>query len=81
VITSSASFGPGKTVPPPTTSSDKASVGIREGLAHTRDQLADTVEALGHKMDVPSGIIDKWQVTKDTLHAKIGQVAQHLHEG
>jgi gas vesicle protein len=59
-----------------------SSVGIREGVAHTREQLADTVETLGHKVDVPAGVMDRWaDSTKDTVHAKIGQVARHLHDG
>jgi hypothetical protein len=58
-----------------------SSVGIREGLAHTREQLADTVETLGHKVDVPSGVINRWHATQETVRAKIGQVARHLQDG
>ncbi len=58
-----------------------SSIGIREGVAHTREQLADTAETLGHQVEVPAGVMDKWHATKDTVQAKIGQVAQHLHNG
>jgi gas vesicle protein len=63
------------------TSMSTSSVGIRDGIAHTREQLADTAETLGHKVEVPAGVMDKWHATKDTVQAKIGQVAQHLHNG
>jgi gas vesicle protein len=63
------------------TSMSTSSVGIRDGIAPTREQLADTAETLGHKVEVPAGVMDKWHATKDTVQAKIGQVAQHLHNG
>ena len=34
-----------------------SSVGIRDGIAHTREQLADTAETLGHKVEVPAGVV------------------------
>jgi gas vesicle protein len=52
-----------------------------EGLSQTREHLADTVVALAHKVDVRSGVTDKWHATKDTVQDKLGQVTRHLQEG
>ena len=63
------------------TSTERASAGIRHSLAQTREQLADTMETLTQKVDVPSGIKDKWHATKDTAQATIGKATRHLHQG
>jgi hypothetical protein len=66
---------------PAKTSSGEASVGIREGLSPPREQLADTVEALAHQMDLPSGIKEKAHAMKHTARAKLGEAKRHLNQG
>jgi hypothetical protein len=39
------------------------------------------METLTQKVDVPSGIKDKWHATKDTAQATIERATRHLHEG
>jgi hypothetical protein len=39
------------------------------------------METLTQKVDVPSGITDKWHTTKDTAQATIGKATRHLHQG
>jgi hypothetical protein len=79
-LTSSVS-GAAPSAHPVKTSSGEASVGIREGLSQTREQLADTVEALAHKANLPSGVTEKVHAMKETARAKLGQVKRHLNTG
>lgn len=51
---------------------EKASAGTRGGLSHTREQLADRVPAWAPQTDIPVGVQDKWQASKDTVAHKIG---------
>lgn len=63
------------------TFTDKASAGIRNRVSQTREQLTDTMDAVAQRVDVPVGIKDKWQATKDTAQAAIGQAMRHLPKG
>jgi hypothetical protein len=67
--------------PAANTSTERTSVGIRHSLAQTPEQLVDTMETLTQKVDVPSGIKDKWHATKDTAQATIEKATRHLHAG
>ena len=62
------------------TSLQNASRGIREGLAHGREQLAGKVEAMTHKAKVPDAVKDAWSDTKETVQGKVGQVTRQLHD-
>jgi hypothetical protein len=64
-----------------TTSLQNASQGIREGLAHGREQIADTVEAVAHQAKVPDAVKNAWSGTKDTVQGKVGQVTRKLQDG
>lgn len=66
---------------PAKTATDTVADGIRNSLFHAREQLTDTVEALGRKVQVPSKVRDKWHATKDAAKATIGQATQQLHDG
>ena len=44
---------------------------IREEIEQTRSEMGETVEAIGHKADVPSLAKDKVSETKDNLVAKV----------
>jgi gas vesicle protein len=59
----------------------RASVGIREGLSHAREQFTDTVETVAHKAGVPLGVKDKLSATENTVQDKVEQVTRNLHEG
>jgi hypothetical protein len=61
--------------------SGKPPTAIHQGITHTREQLADTVEALAHKIDLPVRVKDRVQQTKDTVQTKVDEVRQHLHKG
>jgi hypothetical protein len=65
--------------------SGKPPTAIHQGITYTREQLADTVEALANKMDLPMSLSvrvkDKVQQTKDTVRAKVDEVRQRLHKG
>lgn len=58
-----------------------STTGIRNSLPHSREELADTVEALTHKVSLPSGVKDKLHAAKDTVQAKLGQAKRHLNSG
>jgi gas vesicle protein len=62
------------------TSLDNAARGIREGLAHGRERLADKVEAVAHKAKVPAGVKDAWTDAKNTVQDKVGQATRQLQE-
>jgi gas vesicle protein len=64
-----------------TASLQNASRGIRDGLAHGRERLAGTVEAVAHKAKVPDAVKDAWSDTKDTVQDKVGQVTRKLQDG
>lgn len=78
-VISSASFEAAPSAPRAKTSS-KAAPRVGEGPSQTRELLADTVGASADKVDVPSGVTDKVHATKDTVHAKLGQVTRHLQD-
>lgn len=63
------------------TSLSNAPRGIREGIAHGRERLADKVEAVAHKAKVPAAVKDAWSGTKDTVQDKIGHMTRQLHDG
>jgi ketopantoate hydroxymethyltransferase len=63
------------------TSLGNASQGIREGIAHGREQLAGKVEAVAHAAKVPAAVKDAWSDTKNTVQDKIGQATRRLHSG
>jgi ElaB/YqjD/DUF883 family membrane-anchored ribosome-binding protein len=67
--------------PAANTSTERVSAGIRHSLVQTREQLADTMETLTQKVQVPSGIEEKWHATKDTAQATIEKATRHLHGG
>lgn len=69
---------------PAKTPSGKLPTAIHQGITHTREQLADTVEALANKVNLPVGLSvrvkDKVQQTRDTVQVKVDEVRQHLHK-
>lgn len=69
---------------PAKTPSGKLPTAINQGITHTHEQLADTVETLANKIDLPVDLSvrvkDKVQQTKDTVQAKVDEVRQHLHK-
>ncbi len=64
----------------PKTSAGNVLVRIREDLAHTRQQLADTPDVLAHKVSLPAHVKRKVRTMKGTVHATIGEVKQKLHK-
>ncbi|MBV8540364.1 MAG: hypothetical protein JO364_17060 [Pseudonocardiales bacterium] len=63
--------------PPP----GRATGEIRQAIAHAREQLADTVEALAEEIDLPARVMDKAHQSKETVQARVDEVRQHLHKG
>jgi hypothetical protein len=63
------------------TAPDKSLGKIRHGITHTREQLADTVTMLAHRVRVPAPVKGTVRGTKDTVLAKAEQVKQHLGQG
>lgn len=59
----------------------KAAGEIRQTIAHTRELLAGTVEALADEIDLPARVMDKAHQSKETVQAKVDEVSQHLHKG
>ena len=42
-----------------------------EDIAHTREELAATVEELAHRLDVKAQVDEKVAETKEAVHAKV----------
>jgi ElaB/YqjD/DUF883 family membrane-anchored ribosome-binding protein len=53
---------------------------IRQGIAQTRAEMSDTVEAVGDKADVPSRAKDKVSETMDTAKNKVSDTATRAKE-
>lgn len=53
---------------------------IREAIAETRQDLADTIEALGHKADVKSRLADKVHEATDSAGAHVRSTAHEVGE-
>jgi hypothetical protein len=54
---------------------------IGDGLVDVPGRVATTMKTVAPRMDVPSGVKNKWCATKDTAQAKIGQFMQRAQEG
>jgi len=54
---------------------------ILQDIAHTREKLADTMEALAHKVDLPTRLKGKVHDTKETMQDKVEKVRRYLHKG
>lgn len=83
-LTGPASGRTAQPVQPAKTPSGKPPTALHQGITHTREQLADTVEALANKVNLPVDLSvrvkGKVQQTKDTVQAKVDEVRQHLHK-
>lgn len=81
-LTGPASGRTAQPAQPAKTPSGKLPTAIHQGVTHTREQLADTVETLANKMDLPVDLSvrakDKVQQAKDTVQATVDEVRQHL---
>ena len=60
-----SSVGTAPSAPPAKTSSSKTSVGIREGLVHTPEQLVEKAHTVMHKADLPAGVRDVFPDTRE----------------
>ena len=76
----SASAGTAKSTQPAQTSAGNVLVRTREDIARTREQLANAPEVLAHKLGLPAHVKKKVRTIQGTVHAKIGEVKQHLQK-
>lgn len=60
-----SSVGTAPSAPPAKTSSSTTSVGIREDLVHTPEQLVEKAQAVMHKADLPVGVRDVFPGTRE----------------
>ncbi|MGH7870081.1 MAG: DUF3618 domain-containing protein, partial [Candidatus Dormibacteraceae bacterium] len=52
--------------------------GIRQNINRTREQRADAVEALAHKVDVPARVKTQAHDIKETMQDEADEVTQHV---
>jgi len=81
VLTRPASAWTKRSAHPATKALDKNFGKIRHDVAHTREQLVDTVTVLAHRVRVPARVKGTVRGTKETVLAKAGQVKQRLRQG
>lgn len=80
-LTIPTSAGTTQSAQPADLPSVKATGDIRQAIAHTREQLADTVEELVHEIDLPARVMDKAHQSKEAVQVKVDEVKQQLHRG
>ncbi|MGH3574187.1 MAG: hypothetical protein ACRDUW_20590 [Pseudonocardiaceae bacterium] len=78
-LNGSSTAGTAQSGQPAKTPSGNATAEIRQQFTHG-DQLADAMEALAPKVELPAHVKTKVRETKETVQAKADDVQQHLQK-
>ncbi len=79
-LNGSSAAGAAQSGQPAKTPSGNATAEILQQSTHG-DQLADTMEALAPKVELPAHVKTKVREAKETVQAKVDDVQQYLHKG